>query len=76
MADFAELKNNLTRLTTEMRQRLPGALTGRPNDESEADRRSAELGNFADRLILLRRDLKSHEHLVRMQPRDARSPSG
>ena len=73
MADLSGLMGNLTRLKSEIQQRLPGALLGRPNNDAEAERRSDELGKLAERLILLIRDLKSYENLLTLQQRAASS---
>jgi hypothetical protein len=76
MADFAGLRGSLARLRADIQQRLPGVLMGRPNSDAEAERRSDELAKFADRVTLLRRDLKSHENLLAMHRHDPHTAAG
>ena len=71
MATYAELRGQLTHLKSEIQQKLPGLLLGRPADDSEADRRSEELAKFADRLDSLRAAFQNHENLLAMQSRQA-----
>jgi hypothetical protein len=76
MADYAALRGSLTHLKGEIQQRLPALLLGRPQNESEADRRSDELVKFAERLELLSQHLKNHESLLALQARQARGAAG
>jgi hypothetical protein len=68
------IANRLSRLSMSIRKRLPELLVPQ-SDENEAKRHEAQLAQWGDDLLLLIRDLKSQENLIRVQGRSKSSDS-
>jgi hypothetical protein len=66
------IENRLRQLSLKVRNRLPELLVPR-NDEKESERQQAHLAQLGDELLILIRDLKSQENLVRVQGRNKSS---
>jgi hypothetical protein len=58
---MSDLSSKLYQLKQEISRKLPAWLLGRPTNDTDAERRDAEIGDSARNLTLLIRDMKSRE---------------